>query len=234
MTTTSTSTRTDAAVIHSVNIGSRQDSEHTSGDGTGIDKRPVDHAVQVSAPGLKGVAGSGLAGDAVCDLRHHGGDDQAVYAYALEDLTAWSAELGRELPPGIFGENLTTLGIDLAAARPGERWAVGDSLVLEVSDPRIPCRTFAGHLGEKSWVKRFTERGLSGTYLRVVTPGPVRAGDRLVVISRPDHEVTVGKAFRAFTTEPALLAEMVSVPGLSAGSRAVAARRSKVSTPAAG
>jgi len=219
--------------IHSVNIGHREPSEHTSGDGTGINKHPVDHPVAVSAPGQKGVAGSGLAGDAVCDLRHHGGDDQAVYAYALEDLAVWSAELGRELPPGVFGENLTTVGIDLAACRPGERWAIGGTLVLEVSDPRIPCRTFAGHLGEQGWVKRFTERGLSGTYLRVVTPGPVQRGDTLTVISRPEHDVTVALAFRAFTTQPGLLARMVTVPGLSAGSRQVAAKRAQGRTPTA-
>ena len=117
---------------------------------TGIDKRPADGPVRVTAPGPKGTGGSGLAGDAVCDLRHHGGDDQAVYAYAREDLDDWERELGRTLANGAFGENLTTAGLDVSAAR-GSASAGGSApeLVLEVTSGRIPCRTFQGRLGEK-------------------------------------------------------------------------------------
>lgn len=111
---------------------------------TGIDKRPVDGPVRVAAPGPKGVGASGLAGDAVCDLRHHGGNDQAVYAVAREDLDDWGRELGRPLASGSFGENLTTEGLDVSGARIGERWRVGSEVVLEVTCGRIPCRTFQG------------------------------------------------------------------------------------------
>ncbi|SDP42339.1 MOSC domain-containing protein YiiM [Nakamurella panacisegetis] len=212
----------------SVNIGRAMEFEHTSASHTGIDKRPVDHPVMVTAPGPKHVAGSGLAGDDVCDRRHHGGDDQAVYAYAREDLDTWSAELGRDLPSGCFGENLTTIGLDITNAVVGERWAVGDTLVLQVSDPRIPCRTFAGFLGEAGWVKRFTERSAPGTYLRVITPGPVGAGDAIRVVDRPDHGVTVRVAFRALTVEPALLARLVGVDGLSDEAKRSVARRAPI------
>jgi MOSC domain-containing protein YiiM len=101
----------------SVNIGSAQPSAHTSVGVTGIDKRPVSAAVEIRDPGPKGTGSSGLAGDAICDLRHHGGRDQAVYAYAREDLDTWEAELGRTLGCGVFGENLTTRGINVTQAR---------------------------------------------------------------------------------------------------------------------
>ncbi|MFD0223428.1 MOSC domain-containing protein [Streptomyces hirsutus] len=172
---------------------------------TGIDKQPVDGAVRVAAPGPKGFGASGLAGDAVCETRHHGGNDQAVYAMAREDLDEWEGVLGRTLPNGSFGENLTTEGIDLSGARIGERWAIGSEVVLEVTSGRIPCRTFQGHLGEKGWVKRFTQRGAPGAYLRVVRPGEIRAGDAIRIVHRPDHEVTVALQFRAVTTEQTLL-----------------------------
>ncbi|MEF9905845.1 MOSC domain-containing protein [Streptomyces sp. P9-A2] len=172
---------------------------------TGIGKRPVDGPVRVAAPGSEGFGASGLAGDAVCDTRHHGGDDQAVYAMAREDLDEWEGVLGRTLPNGSFGENLTTEGIDLSGARIGERWAIGSEVVLEVTSGRIPCRTFQGHLGEKGWVKRFTRRGAPGAYLRVVRPGEIRAGDAIRIVHRPDHEVTVALQFRAVTTEQTLL-----------------------------
>ncbi|MFE9920245.1 MOSC domain-containing protein [Streptomyces sp. NPDC005774] len=172
---------------------------------TGIGKQPVDGPVRVAAPGPKGFGASGLAGDAVCDTRHHGGNDQAVYAMAREDLDEWEGVLGRTLPNGSFGENLTTEGIDLSGARIGERWAIGSEVILEVTSGRVPCRTFQGHLGEKGWVKRFTRRGAPGAYLRVVRPGGIRAGDAIRIVHRPDHEVTVALQFRAVTTEQTLL-----------------------------
>ncbi|MFE9662264.1 MULTISPECIES: MOSC domain-containing protein [unclassified Streptomyces] len=172
---------------------------------TGIDKRPVTGPLRVAAPGPKGIGGSGLAGDAVCDLRHHGGNDQAVYAFAREDLDDWEPDLGRALPAGCFGENFTTEGVDITHALIGERWRVGGELVLEVSSARIPCRTFAGFLGERGWVRRFTEKGAPGAYLRVITPGEVRAGDPVEVVHRPDHDITVLTEFRALTTRRELL-----------------------------
>jgi MOSC domain-containing protein YiiM len=166
---------------------------------TGIGKRPVE-AAQVRAPGpKKGGLGSGLVGDFVGDDRHHGGDRQAVYAYAREELDAWEGRLGRGLPDGVFGENLTTLGVDVDGALVGERWRVGEEVVLEVCGPRLPCATFASRMGERGWVRRFTEVGASGAYLAVVAPGIVRSGDTVEVVHRPDHAVDVRLTFRAFT-----------------------------------
>ncbi|MEU8673901.1 MOSC domain-containing protein [Streptomyces sp. NPDC048560] len=193
-----------------VNVGRPKASEHTNGPGgvTGIDKHPADGPVHVSDPGPKGTGGSGLAGDAVCDLRHHGGTDQAVYAFAREELDAWETVLGRQVANGAFGENLTTRGIDVSGARIGERWRIGPGLVLEVTTGRIPCRTFAGHLGEKGWVKRFTAQAAPGAYLRVIEPGTIRAGDPVEIVHRPDHDVTVSLVFRALTTERTLLSRL--------------------------
>ncbi|MDR7274015.1 MOSC domain-containing protein [Catenuloplanes atrovinosus] len=190
---------------------------------TGIDKRPVEGPVLVRAPGDRATgAGSGLQHDEIFDNRHHGGDDQAVYAYAREDLDAWAAELGRELPGGVFGENLTTTGLDITHALIGERWRVGADLVLEVSVPREPCTTFARWMDVPGWLKTFTRRALPGTYLRVVTPGEVRAGDEIVVEHRPEHEVTVGLAFRAMTLERELLPRLLDAPALPARTLAAA------------
>jgi MOSC domain-containing protein YiiM len=190
---------------------------------TGIDKQPCPDAVMVRAPGQQGL--SGLAGDQIFDTPHHGGDDQAVYAYAREDLDRWQAELGRELPGGAFGENITTSGVDVTGARIGERWRVGDTLVLEVSRPRIPCGTFAHWMAEEQWVKRFTIAATPGAYLRVVTPGEVRAGDPVTVIEQPDHDVTIGVTFRALTREPELLPRLLAADALPASVKERAARR---------
>ncbi|MET7637544.1 MOSC domain-containing protein [Streptomyces sp. NPDC005438] len=196
----------------SVNLGKPTKVDYTTAPDrlTGIDKRPVSGPVTVFPPGPKGRDGSGLRGDAVCDRRHHGGTDQAVYAFAREDLDDWEGEVGHELANGAFGENLTTLGVDVNGARIGERWRVGARVVLEVSAARIPCRTFAGWLDERGWVRRFTQRARPGAYLRVIEVGEVRAGDPVRLVHRPAHEVTVSFLFRALTTEPALLPRLLA------------------------
>jgi MOSC domain-containing protein YiiM len=193
---------------------------------TGIDKHPAVGPVEVRAPGPKGTGvGSGAVGDQIFDTAHHGGDDQALYAYAREDLDVWAAALGRDLPGGVFGENLTTSGLDVTGARIGERWRGGDRVVVEVAVPRIPCRTFANWIDEQGWVKRFTIRAAPGAYLRVVVPGEVRAGDPITIVSRPDHDVTVGLTFRALTREPELLPRLLTADALPAEVKELATRR---------
>jgi MOSC domain-containing protein YiiM len=194
---------------------------------TGIDKVAVTEPVMVRAPGpMHGGQGSGLVGDTIGNQKLHGGDDQAVYAYAREDLDAWEAQLERDLTDGIFGENLTTSGIDVTGARIGERWRIGTSgLVLEVSAPRTPCRTFAAFLHLNQWIKTFTQAGKPGAYLRVISPGPVRAGDPVTIDYRPDHDVTIGLVFRARMTEPELLPQLLVADALSAELQAYARRR---------
>jgi MOSC domain-containing protein YiiM len=191
------------ATLLSLNVGRPTPSSAKDVGMTGIDKRPVEGPVEVTDPGE--TAGSGLSGDAICDVANHGGREQAVYAYAREDLDWWQAELGRELRAGMFGENLTTLGLDVTGARIGERWQIGTRCVLEVSCPRIPCRTFAAWLHERGWERRFTTRVLPGAYLRVVTAGAVQAGDEIAVVHRPTHDVTIALMFRALTRERRLL-----------------------------
>jgi MOSC domain-containing protein YiiM len=161
-------------------------------DRTAIDKRPVDGPVRVGRLGLEG--------DSQYDTRHHGGEEQAVYAYAVEDQQWWGRELGRELSPGRFGENLTVEGVDVTEAVVGETWRIGgsheDAVVLQVTSPRVPCTTFQGFMGEPHWVKRFTEHGAPGAYLRVLQEGTLRAGDPVEVLDRPAHGVTIAEVFR--------------------------------------
>ncbi|QFU87988.1 6-N-hydroxylaminopurine resistance protein [Amycolatopsis sp. YIM 10] len=185
----------DMPMVQSVNIGSAQPNPWKSVPTTGFHKRPVPGPVHVRVPGP---AGSGLDGDHVGDHRNHGGEEQAVLAHAAEDLARWSRLLGRDLPPGAFGENLTTVGLDLTEAPIGQRWLVGDELVLEVSSPRVPCATFAGKIAEARWIKRFVEHARPGAYLRVITPGPVRAGDPVRIVAQPDGGPTIVDEFREF------------------------------------
>jgi MOSC domain-containing protein YiiM len=192
---------------------------------TGIDKRPTDEPVAVRPVGPKGTGISGLAGDRIFDVNHHGGDDQAVYAYAREDLDGWAARLDRELPDGVFGENLTTEGVDVTGALIGERWHIGSAVVLQVTVPRIPCGTFAHWMNYRGWIKRFVAAATPGAYLRVLSAGDIRVGDPIEVRDRPAHDVTIGVVFRALTLEPELLPRLLDAEALPEDVRALAARR---------
>lgn len=193
---------------------------------TGINKRPVDHLVTVRAPGPKTTGlHSGLVGDQIFDIEHHGGDDQAVYAYAREDYDWWQARLSRRLANGLFGENLTTEGVDVNGAVIGERWRIGPRLVLQPTFGRIPCVTFQRKMGEPRWVKTFARANRPGAYLRVLEPGEVWAGDPLTVEDRPAHGVTIAQAFRAYMSEPELLPELVEIDGLPDDLRETLAER---------
>ena len=153
---------------------------------TAIDKRPRDGVARLDA--------NGVVGDRQMDRVHHGGVDKAVYAYAEEDRNWWAEQLGRKIPAGTFGENLVTQGLDVTGAVIGERWNIG-AAVVEVSMPREPCATFQRWTGESQWVKRFTEAGRPGAYLRVVSDGEISPGDTITVVGRPDHGVTIGDVF---------------------------------------
>ncbi|WP_369252502.1 MOSC domain-containing protein [Geodermatophilus amargosae] len=168
-------------------------------DRSGIDKKPV--------AGRVAVGGLGLDRDVQVNRKYHGGEGQAVYAYAQEDADHWAAELDRDLPPGRFGENLRTAGLDLTGAVIGERWRVGTAL-LEVTAPRIPCANFARFWDVPDLVRRFTAHGATGAYLRVLETGEVGAGDEVTVVERPAHEVTTGLAFRALTTQRYRIAQL--------------------------
>ncbi|WP_418907047.1 MOSC domain-containing protein [Glutamicibacter endophyticus] len=185
------------AHIVSVNVGTSRPNR-AKNTPTGIHKQPVDQ-IELRPPGPKhGGLGSGVVGDFIGDRQHHGGDNQAVYAVAREELDWWGSELGRRLDDGMFGENLTTVGLDTDHALIGERWQVGEQVVLRVEGPRIPCGTFRMHMGEAGWLKRFVAHGLSGAYLSIERPGVVKAGDAITVLSRPDHGIDVPTVFRAF------------------------------------
>ncbi len=171
-----------------------------------IGKLPVEGPVRVE--------GINLAGDLQADRRVHGGPDKAVYAYAREESDWWAQELGREIVDGMFGENLTTAGVDVSGARIGERWRIG-TVELEVCQPRLPCSKLGLRFADLRMVKRFGQASRPGAYLRIVTEGELQVGDELTVVSRPSHEVTVALVADAILVNDALAAKAASAPELA-------------------
>ncbi|MHA7283531.1 MOSC domain-containing protein [Arthrobacter sp. TMS2-4] len=194
---------------------------------TAIDKRAVAGPVNVHP--------LGLTGDIQASRKHHGGPTKAVYAYSQDDADFWAAQLGRDISPGLFGENLRVAGIDASNAVIGERWSVGETVVLEATMPRTPCVNFARYLGEKSWVKRFSEANRVGTYLRVVVKGSITAGDTVRVHSVPDHGVTAAQVYAGLDEPRALALLDAATDGsltLTPQVRKAALQALRVATPA--
>ncbi len=209
---------TGSALVRSINTGRPREAAWAAIGRTAIDKQPVTGPVEVGELGIEG--------DQVGDTVHHGGRDQAVYAFAREDLDAWSEVLGEPVRDGAFGENLTTTGIDVNEAEVGERWRIGgpDGPVLEVASIRTPCNDFKAWMGRggydnRAWVRRFAEVGRPGPYLRVLVPGRMSAGDPLEVVHRPGHGVTVSTMFRALHGRPELLPALLVIDGLTTKAR---------------
>jgi MOSC domain-containing protein YiiM len=195
------------ARLLSVNVGTPQPVGPYRG-GTvlsAIGKAPVDGRVRVE--------GVNLAGDDQADRSVHGGPDKAVYAYAVEDSRWWAGELGRDVPPGAFGENLTVEGVEVSGAVIGERWRIG-TVELEVCQPRFPCFKLGLRFGDPKMLKRFTKAERPGAYLRIRREGELGAGDAIEVAERPDHGVTVALVARAVMIDHALLARAAAAPEL--------------------
>jgi MOSC domain-containing protein YiiM len=172
---------------------------------TAIWKAPVE--------GRVAVRGSNVDGDDQADRSVHGGPDKAVYAYAIEETRVWESELGRELGPGAFGENLTIEGVDVSGALVGERWQVGTAL-LEVVQPRFPCFKLGLRMGDPTFVKRFGQASRPGAYLRIVEEGEVGAGDPVAVVSRPDHAVSMRLLSDAVLLDRDLIPRALEAPQL--------------------
>src|SRR4051812_40284385 len=171
--------------------------------------------------GRVAVRGVNLAGDDQADRSVHGGPDKAVYAYAIEEIRVWRAELGRDLGPAPFGENLTTEGIDVSGALVGERWRIGTTL-LEAVQPRLPCFKLGLRMGDPSFVRRFAEASRPGADFRIIEEGEVGAGDTIAVDvdSLPDHGVTMRLISDAIVLDHTLIPQVLEAPTLLPSLRA--------------
>jgi len=156
---------------------------------TGIFKFPTDYPVKVTKLGLEG--------DVIISKKHHGGPDQAVYVYGGGDFKWWSEELGKEIPPGTFGDNLTISDLESTQFNIGDFVYIGE-VTLQVTAPRIPCATFAARMEDPQWVKRFRYAERPGLYCRVIREGFVKAGDPVSIEKFTGETISVLEMYRDY------------------------------------
>ena len=198
---------TDTGRVLSVSVGGVRKFEYRG--------HPAESAIWKSpVSGRVAARGVNLEGDRQADREAHGGPDKALYAYALEDEQWWERELGLPLSYGVFGENVTTEGIEVNDALVGERWRIG-SAVFEVSEPRIPCWRLGVRMNDEMFPRRFTKAMRPGSYLRIVVEGDVGAGDEISVVARPDHDLTIRDVFRIYTRDRDQVGRLLAIPQLS-------------------
>lgn len=177
-------------ILISVNLGQERILQRKDRvERTGIFKLPTQQAVRVTKLGLEG--------DVIVSRKHHGGPDQAIYVYGAADYEWWARELGKEIAPGTFGENLTIGELESAQFHIGDYLHVGE-VTLQVTAPRIPCGTFAARMGDPQWVKRFRQAERPGLYCRVIQEGLVKAGDAVSVERYRGETISIPEMFRAY------------------------------------
>jgi MOSC domain-containing protein YiiM len=156
---------------------------------TGIFKFPTEEPAKVTKLGLEG--------DVIVSKKDHGGPDQAVYVYGAADYEWWSRELGKEIAPGIFGENLTISELESAQFNVGDYIHTG-KVTLQVTAPRIPCSTFATRMSDPQWVKRFRHAERPGLYCRVINEGFVQTGNPVSIEKYAGETISVVDMFREY------------------------------------
>ncbi|MBK8782564.1 MAG: MOSC domain-containing protein [Anaerolineales bacterium] len=176
--------------IISVNLGIEKEIQMGDRmDRTGIYKYPVQNAVRVTE--------LGLAEDFIESKKHHGGPDQAIYIYGSADYAFWEKELGVEIQPGTFGENLTISELESGPFNIGDLLHIGD-VTLEVTMPRIPCGTFAARMGDPAWVKKFRQAERPGFYCRVKREGVIKAGDAVALEKFQGETMSVQQLYQDY------------------------------------
>ena len=172
----------------SINIGKARTQQRKDYiETTGIYKMPVDGSV--------GINSLGIDGDVICDTKHHGGPDQAIYVYGGADYDWGSNELKKEIAPGTFGDNLTISELESAQFNVGDYLQIGD-VTLQVTSPRIPCGTFAARMEDPQWVKKFRNAERPGLYCRVTKEGVVKTGDPVTVEKYTGETVSILQMYR--------------------------------------
>jgi MOSC domain-containing protein YiiM len=193
-----------------------------TGRPSGIYKQPVAEALEL---GL-----TGFAGDLQADLRVHGGPDKAVHLYPSAHyarLAEAFPDLAPQLVPGGLGENIATFDLVEADVRIGDVWRLGDAC-LQVCQPRNPCWKIDEKLGEEGVAVFIDKHMLCGWYWRVLTPGLVLPGDKLVWESSPPDAMTLHEAMSLVREHrPAVerLERLLDAPGIASGWRAKLAQR---------
>lgn len=174
----------------SINIGKERTQQRKDYvETTGIYKMPVNEPVEIKSLGIED--------DTICDKKHHGGPDQAIYVYGAADYAWWSNELGRELAPGTFGDNLTISELESAQFNVGDYIHIGD-VTLQITSPRIPCGTFATRMGDPQWVRKFRAGERPGLYCRVISEGIVNVGDPVFIEKHTGESISILQMYRDY------------------------------------
>lgn len=175
--------------LTSINAGRRQTQQNKGREEvTGIYKVPLQGLVPITA--------LGIADDFIGSSKHHGGPDQALYVYGEADYDWWTKEIGREMLPGMFGENLTISGLECAGFNIGDYLHIG-SVTLQATAPRIPCGTFASRMEDPQWVKKYTAAERPGFYVRVLREGTLTAGQDVRIEKYAGETLSLIDVFRA-------------------------------------
>jgi MOSC domain-containing protein YiiM len=176
---------------------------------TGLCKRPVSAPLHLTKLGFEG--------DGVADLKHHGGADKAICVYSMDHYPYWEKILDIKLRPPVFGENLSVLNLHENSICIGDIFQLGTA-VVQVSQPRQPCKTLAARFGRNDMVRLVVDSGRTGFYFRVLEEGTIEKGQKLILSEKDSHKIAVSFANQIFHHDrknPEGIEKILAVPALS-------------------
>jgi ferredoxin-NADP reductase/MOSC domain-containing protein YiiM/ferredoxin len=175
-----------AGALLSVNVGLPQDvtwqgrAVHTA-----VWKKPV--------AGPQMVRRLNIDGDGQGDLAGHGGEQRAVFVYQIESYRYWQEQLGRDdFEYGQFGENFTVQGLADDQVCIGDRYQIGGA-VFEVTQPRVTCFRVGIRMDNPQMPALLVSHHRPGFYFRVLTEGPVQAGQEIIKLASGPEAMTVAE-----------------------------------------
>ncbi len=166
-------------------------------------------------------------GDHQADRVNHGGPEKAVCVYPLDHYPYWKRQLGRDLQPGAFSENLTVSGAIETEVCVGDVFRIGEATV-QVSQPRMPCSKLAGKNASKMLPKLIANTGYTGFYMRVLSEGMVAAGDGFELVRAHPERITIADVNTIIyekSYDVALIERLAELPEFSEVGRTMFARR---------
>lgn len=157
---------------------------------TSIFKHPIEGPVVVKPLGIES--------DTQSDLRLHGGQYKAVYAYPSEHYDYWKEQLPNyDFEWGNFGENITTKGLCEEEVAIGDIMRIG-SVLLKVTQPRFPCFKLGIRFDNHRIIHKFHKSRKCGFYFEVLEEGSFQKDDQIVIIEK-GNGVNIPVFYNAFT-----------------------------------
>jgi MOSC domain-containing protein YiiM len=124
----------------------------------------------------------------------HGTRNRAILHYPIHHYEYLSKKFGKELVPGSLGENLVASELREEDVCIGDIYRIGKRVVVQVTQPRLPCFKPNKKFGVKGLSEEMERR--CGWFYKVLQEGGIEVGDEFELLEKGDSNLTIEKIAR--------------------------------------